>query len=66
MSDDKRTYQADVHLGQNLSLQPRRAKGKPKTQDLVSMLEASGPSEQNEIPISQDLILRLIKLLKES
>jgi hypothetical protein len=30
------------------------------------MLGASGPSEQNEIPISQDLILRLIKLLKES
>lgn len=66
MSDEKRTYEASAHLRQSPRLQPRRPKGKKQSQDLVLGTDEEQPFEGNSMPISQDLILRLIKLLKES
>ena len=66
MSDEKRTYDANAHLRQGLRLQPRRAKGKNSLPDPAPAGDPPELAEQIPLPISQDLILRLIKLLKES
>ena len=66
MSDDKRTYQATTHLRQSPRLQARRAKAKRQPQELVLGADEEEALEGNAMPISQDLILRLIKLLKDS
>lgn len=66
MSDDKRTYQANVHLQQSPRLQARRPKGKQKKLELPSGSDMGEPCDQETLPVTQDLILRLIKLLKES
>jgi hypothetical protein len=66
MSDEKRTYEASAHLNQSPRLQARRAKGKKLPPELALGAENEELLEGNSIPISQDLILRLIKLLKES
>jgi hypothetical protein len=66
MPDEKRTFEAHAHLLQSPRLQARRAKGKkaiPET-DPGIMVEQSLDLEPQ--PVTQDLILRLIKLLKES
>jgi hypothetical protein len=66
MSDDKRTFEANAHLHQGLRLQPRRVKGNKLPQEFLPGSEASEQLESTSMPISQELILRLIKLLKES
>jgi hypothetical protein len=66
MSEDKRTFEANVHLYQGLRLQARQAKGNKLPDELASDSEMGELSNDNPLPISQELILRLIKLLKES
>jgi len=66
MSEDKRTFEANMHLYQGLRLQARRAKGKKLPDELTLDSELGELSNDNPMPISQELILRLIKLLKES
>ena len=66
MSEDKRTFEANIHLHQGHRLQARRVKGKKLPDELTLDSELGELSNDNPMPISQELILRLIKLLKES
>ncbi len=66
MPDEKRTFEAHAHLLQNPRLQARRAKGKKGTLEFDSGIEIEERLERDPQPVTQDLILRLIKLLKES
>jgi len=66
MSEDKRTFEANVGLYQGLRLQSRQAKGKKLPEELAPDGKASELLNSEPMPISQELILRLIKLLKES
>ena len=66
MSDDKRTFEVNAHLLQNPRLQVRPAKGKAAHREPVLGSESDEPLDRNPLPVTQDLILRLIKLLKES
>ena len=66
MSDEKRTFEAHTHLLQSPRLQARRVKGKKHTQEPVPGIEMGEPLDHNSLPVTPDLILRLIKLLKDS
>jgi hypothetical protein len=66
MSDEKRTFEASASLLQSTRLQARRAKAKKGTPELISGIEFEELRERDPQPVTQDLILRLIKLLKES
>jgi hypothetical protein len=66
MTDDKRTFEANLSLYQDLRLQTRRVKGVPSSDERVPDGEADNPTDAAPMPVSQDLILRLIKLFKES
>jgi hypothetical protein len=66
MSEDKRTFEANVGLYQGYRLQSRQAKGKKLPEELAPDGETSELPNSQSMPISQELILRLIKLLKES
>ena len=66
MSEEKRTYEANANLYQGLRLQARQLKGKKPLEELVPDGELGELSNGTSMPISQELILRLIKLLKES
>jgi hypothetical protein len=66
MSDEKRTFEANIHLHESLRLQARQAKGKKLPKEFVPDGDMNELSDGNSMPISQELILRLIRLLKES
>lgn len=66
MPDEKRTFEATAHLQPGPRLQARRSKGKKQNQELDPGLETGETLERNLQPVTQDLILRLIRLLKES
>jgi hypothetical protein len=66
MSEEKRTFEANVSLYQGLKLQSRQAKGKQLPEGLDPDGKASELLNSESMPISQELILRLIKLFKES
>lgn len=66
MSDEKRTFESIAHLQPGSRLQARKAKGKKLSQELAPVSETADSLEQDPQPVTQDLILRLIKLLKES
>ena len=66
MSDDKRTFEANVSLYQGLRLQSRQAKDKKLPEGFAPDGKASELLDSESMPISQELILRLIKLFKES
>jgi hypothetical protein len=65
MPEKKRTYEADTHLAQNVTLQQR-----PKKTDNEGGLESSGTQNGPRpalpaLPSSPDVVLRLIKTLKK-
>jgi hypothetical protein len=66
MSDDKRTFEVNAHLLQNPRLHVRPAKGKAAHQEPVLGIETEEPLDRNPLPVTQDMILRLIKVLKGS
>ena len=66
MSDDKRTFEANTGLNQDLRLHARRVKGKKSPDELPPDGELNDLTDGNSTPISQELIMRLIKLLKET
>jgi hypothetical protein len=66
MSDDKRTFELDTHLLGNPRLHRRPLKGKGVIQQPALGYEAEEPSDRSPLPVTQDLILRLIKVLKET
>lgn len=65
MHEKKRTYEADAHLAQNITLQPRPKKtdneGGLESSDTQSGLQPVMPA----LPSSPDVVLRLIKTLKK-
>lgn len=66
MSEEKRTFETNASLYQGLKLQSRQVKGKKLPVELVQDGKASELLNSESMPISQELILRLIKLFKES
>jgi hypothetical protein len=66
MPEEKRTFETQAHLLQSPSLQARRLKGKEGAPELAPGCDLEKPLECGPQPVTQDLILRLIKLLKES
>ena len=66
MSDDKRTFEVNAHLLQNPRLQVRPAKGKAPHREPALGIETEEPLDRNPLPVTQDMILRLIKVLKGS
>jgi hypothetical protein len=66
MSDDQRIYEVNANLLQNPRLQRRPLKGKGITQSPALESEAAETLDHSPLPVTPDLILRLIKVLKES
>jgi len=66
MIDDKRTYQAIAHLHRGQRPETRQVKTPNQPVDLVPENEAAEWSDGACVQISQELILRLIRLLKET
>lgn len=66
MAEEKRTFESDAQLLPPLKLQARRTKAKKRPTDHLPEVEADELSEHGSLPISQELILRLIKVLKET
>jgi hypothetical protein len=66
MSDDQRIYEVNANLLQNPRLHPRPLKGKGSHQPPGLASEAAEPLGRGPLPVTQDLILRLIKVLKET
>ncbi len=67
MSDDKRTFEAQCPpAAKSQAAQCARQKAKELIQQPVLGNEADEPSDRSPLPVTQDLILRLIKVLKET
>lgn len=66
MSEENRTFESQAHLLQRPRLQARRVKGKNSALEPAPGHDPAEPLEGDPQPVTQDLILRLIKLLKES
>ena len=64
MTEKQRTFEADTHALQKMSLQPRLAKEKATPEPQDNLLPEENLSSPAGVPFSREVLLRLINRLK--
>jgi len=66
MTEKQRTFEADVHALQKMSLHPRSSKEKAADEPQDNLLPEENLSSPSGVPFSREVLLRLINRLKHS
>ncbi len=66
MTEKQRTFEADIHALQKMTLQPRSIKEKATAERQDNPLPEESLSSPASVPFSREVLLRLINRLKHS